>query len=149
MQDGRPRADTDGMKKIALLAVAALVLPAAALADKPAKPEHPEHGKGAPKVTYVLKGTLTAYTAPSGTITGSVSLLVKGGNHHAKLLKSQTLTFTLDSTTKVVQHDGSVTLGDRGVVKVRAPKKLAKATDFAAQLQAVTARQVVDQGPTD
>ena len=138
------------MRMIALLAALALAVPAAALADKPSNPGPDGAGKGKskPHVTYVLRGTLLAYSAATGSADGSVTLLVKGANHHARPLKGQTLEFTLTSTTKVVAHDGAVTLGDRGVVKVRAPKHLATAT-LAAALQAIAARQLVDQGPTD
>ncbi len=143
------------MRMIALLAALALAVPAAALATKPPSPGKPDSAskpagalksKAAPQVRYVLHGTLTAYTAASGAADGSVSVYVKGSNHHAKSLQKQTLTFVVTATTKVVAEGGTVTIGDRGVVKVRGPKSLAKSTDLATQLQAIAARQVIDQG---
>ncbi len=137
------------MRMIALLAALALAVPAAALATKPPSPGKPDtasKGKAAPQVLYVLHGTLTAYDAASGATDGLVSLYVKGSNHHAKSLQKQTLTFAVTATTKVVAEGGIVTIGDRGVVKVRGPKSLAKSADLATQLQAIAARQVVDQG---
>jgi hypothetical protein len=141
------------MKTLTLLAALVLALPAVALADKspppgnPGKPGHPAKNEAGPKVKYVLHGTLTSYTAASGTATGSVSLLVKNANHHAHALVGQTLTFTLTADTRVVPHEGAVTLGDRGTVKLKAPKHLATSADLATQLEALTPKQVVDQGP--
>jgi hypothetical protein len=96
---------------------------------------------------YVLKGTITAYTAASGSTNGSVSLLVEDANHHGAPLEGQTLTFAVASSTKVVLHDGAaVASGDRGLVQVRGPKRIAATDNLATVLQALTARRVVDQG---
>jgi hypothetical protein len=131
------------MKKLLLLAVVALVLPAVAVA-KPAPPAKP-----APQVTYVLKGVLSNYAAYDSVTpaNGSITILVKHGNKAAKSLKGQTLVFAVDAKTKISLSDGVVAIvnGDRGVVKIRAAKKIAKA-DLAAALQAVAAKQIVDQG---
>ena len=138
------------MHKLLVLVVVALAVPSLALAGKPASPGQSQqpHGKGAPQVMYVLKGTLTAFTAATATTDGSVSLLVKKANHHGGSLKGSTLTFTVSATTKVVtKDDAAVTVGDNGVVKVRGPKKLATADTLATVLQALTAKQVIDQGP--
>jgi hypothetical protein len=141
------------MRTIALLAALALAVPAAALADKPTSPGKPDtapnKGKSAehaPKVMYVLRGTLTAYAAPTASTDGTVSVLVKGANHHGTTLKGMTLKFAVTSTTKVVADGGAVTPGDRGLVKVRGPKKATAGSDLATMLQAIAARQVVDQG---
>ena len=99
---------------------------------------------------YVLKGTLTAFTAASGTTNGSVSLLVKSANHHGASLKGQTLTFAVSATTKVVTEGGApVTVNDDGLVQVRGPKRIAATDSLAEVLQALTARHVVDQGVPD
>jgi hypothetical protein len=138
------------MKKVVALAALALAVPSLALAAKPPAPGNSQnsHGKAAPKVMYVLRGTITAYTAASGTTNGSVSLLVNSANHHGATLKSQTLTFPISSSTKVVLHDGAaVAVNDKGVVKVRGPKNLAPTDNLATVLQALTAFQVIDQGP--
>lgn len=149
------------MKKLAASLVLALALPGLALAAKPpvpgaaqkktqetkkARAAHSGHVKN-PKVLYVLKGTLAAYTAADGTTGGSVSILVKHANHHGAVLKTQTLTFAVSAKTKIVQHDGApVAVDDMGVVKVRGPKKVAAGDDLATVLQAITARQVIDRG---
>jgi hypothetical protein len=134
------------MKKALLLVIAALMVPSVALAAKSPPKDH--HGKGAPKVTYVLKGTLSNYEfgsiyAESGTIT----IVVRRSNRHGRTLKGQTLTFPLDANSKISLRDGLTTItdGDRGIVKVRAAKKIS-AADLAAALQAIPARQVIDQG---
>jgi hypothetical protein len=139
------------MKKIVALAALALAVPSIAIAAKPPVPGNSQNAgsKSAPKVMYVLKGTLTAYTAASGTTNGSVSILVKAANHHGASLKNQTLTFPVSSGTKIATEDGAaVAVSDKAIVKVRAPKKLGPTDSLATVLQALTAFQVVDQGAT-
>ena len=128
----------------ALAAVVAVAVPAAAVAGTPpAKPASP--GKSAPKVTYVLHGTLSAYTAANGATPGSVTIAVTAANYHARSLKGQSLTFAVAPSTKVVlDADGQITDGEKGVVKVRAPKRTASDT-LATTLQAAAVSQVVDQ----
>src|SRR5216684_1978751 len=136
------------MRKLLVFLALTLAIPAVALAAKPPVPgsSQASHGK-APQVMYVLKGTLTAYTAAAGATNGSVSLLVKSANHHGASLKGQTLTFAVSSATKVVTGDATaVTVNDNGVVKVRRPKKIAATDILATVLQALTAKQVIDQG---
>lgn len=114
----------------------ALLVPAAALAKgKPAQP-----GKSAPKVMYVLKGTLTAYTAANGSTNGSVTITVKSSNHHGASLKNQTLTFAVSSATKVV---GKFTANDKGMVKLRGPKA---GLGDSATFGTLVVKQVIDQG---
>lgn len=132
------------MKKALILVIAALALPSVALAAKPAA----SGGKGAPKVMYVLKGKLSAYTAydASTSTNGSITIMVASANYHGKGLKGQTLTFAVDKNTAVVLHNGKpIADNDNGIVKVRAAKKIA-AADLAATLQASPAKQVVDMG---
>jgi len=137
------------MKKALLLVIAALAIPSVAMAAKPAD----KGGKGAPKVTYVLKGALsnyTAYVAATSTtpaVNGSITIVVSSANYHGKALKGQTLTFPVDAKTKISLSDGltSITNGDKGIVKIRAAKKIA-AADLAATLQLLPAKQIVDQG---
>ena len=134
------------MKKAILLIFAALMIPSVALAAKPA---HLAKAKPAPQVTYVLKGTLSNYSAYNSVTlaNGSITILVTSGNHHGKALKGQTLTFAVDANTKVSLADGvtAITNGDSGIVKVRAAKNI-PAADLAATLQASPARQIVDKG---
>ncbi len=40
----------------------------------------------------------------------------------------------------------TVTVNDNGVVQVRGPKKIGATDDLATVLQALTAKQVIDQG---
>lgn len=144
------------MRKFILLAVVALALPSLALAAKPASPGKSQepHGnaaqsqsKAAPKVMYVLKGTLTAFTAANGQTNGSVSLLVKSANHHGASLKGQTLTFVVSAATKVVTgKNPTLTITDRGLIQVRGPKKIGPTDNLATILQALTAKQIIDQG---
>ncbi len=140
------------MKKTLLIAFAALMIPGVAFA-KGGNPGHGDgsrsHSKSAPKVLYVLKGTLSGYSAydSSTSTNGSITIVVSRANYHGKALKGQTLTFPTDSKTKISLENGVTTItdGDKGIVKIRAPKKIA-AADLASTLQTYSAKQVVDQG---
>ena len=128
-------------KLLPILAAIAVIAPTSALAGKP---PHPTQAKNTtpPKVLYVLRGALSHYTAATATALGSITIDVASANRHGKELKKQTLTFPLDAKTRIVLHDAApIADGDRGVVKLRGPKKL----DLTA-LQAVTLRQVIDHG---
>jgi hypothetical protein len=148
------------IRNVAAVAVLALTgLPAAALAAQPTHPATPANSNAnshanatsttgassqanshasAAKVMFVLRGTLTAYTAAIGTTNGSVSITVKSSNFESGSLKGLTLTFPVSSSTKVV---GTFTANDNGIVKVRAAKNSSSST-----LQTLTAFQVIDQG---
>jgi len=126
------------MKKALVFLVAALALPTSVAF---AKPSHPaKGGKSAPKVMYVLKGSLSAYTAyDSATSTnGSITIDVKHSNYHAKALNGQTMTFSLASTTRVTNgHGAAVTQiadGTKGVIKFKAPLRMPKGTDLVTAL---------------
>ena len=71
------------------------------------------------------------------------TLVVSSSNYHGKTLKGQALAFTVSSKTNVVLHNGNpiAASGDRGIVKVRAPK-----ASSAATLSATAASEVIDQG---
>jgi hypothetical protein len=136
------------MRIALVLAVAALAAPTVALATKPPHPQHPgttttnapsNSHPATPKVTYVLRGTLLAYT-PGTSVQIAVASAVSGGNHAAKALKGHTYTLTVTASTKVTLHKGAFTPNDKGTVKFRAQKGL---TDAGGQ----TATQIVDQGP--
>jgi FtsH-binding integral membrane protein len=138
-------------KPILLAMLAVLVIPAAALAAKPPHPAHPatpsQQQLASPKVSYILKGTLSAFTAVNGSTAGSVTIVVTGGNAFGKAFKAVPtlpLTFAVNAATGVVLRKGATTIGApvRGIVKVRGAKGL-----NAAQLQALVALQVIDQGP--
>jgi hypothetical protein len=106
------------------------------------------HSKAAPKVMYVLKGTVTNYGAANGAVDGMVTLTVKSANRAGKnltaYLKSDSLTFAVSSATKIVLHDGvAIANGDKVIVKVRGPKAAAAFVTAAPTLKAF---QVLDQG---
>jgi hypothetical protein len=143
------------MKKVLPFAIAALMIPSVALAKGPNSNEAPHGNHGKAKVQYVLKGDLSGYSAfdSSTSTNGSITIAVKHANRHGRALKDMSLTFTgeVASTTKVVLRDGVTVIadGDRGIVKVRAPKepKDMSGTDLAAILTALSVRQIVDKGP--
>jgi hypothetical protein len=116
------------MKKIIVFLTAALALavPAGvALAKAPAT--HTNQSKAAPKVMYILKGTLTAYTAATSTQDGSVTIDVTHSNYHARALRNgPPLTFDVSTKTKITFVNGATTLNvpARGMVKFRAPRKV-------------------------
>ena len=72
---------------------------------------------------YVLKGTLSNYTAAtSDTVGGQISITVAHSNFHSSL-KGQTLTFGTTMKTKVTFPNGATTITDgaKGVLKFKAP----------------------------
>lgn len=143
------------MKKVLPFLIAALMIPSVALAKGTNPNKRPHGNQGKARVQYVLKGDLSGYSAfdSSTSTNGSITIAVKHANRHGRALKDMSLTFTgeVASMTKVVLRD-SVTViadGDRGVVKVRAPKepKDMSGTDLAAILTALSVRQIIDKGP--
>lgn len=132
------------MKKALILVIAALALPSVALAA--ARPAHVS--ASAPKVAYILKGKILAYQAYNtvGPVIGSVTIMVGHSNYHGKALHGMTLTFPVDAKTRVVLHNAKpIAAMDRGIVKIRALKKIA-AVDLAATLQLSSAKQIIDMG---
>ena len=133
------------MKKALLLVFAALIIPGVALANPPANP-----GQSAPKVAYILAGTLSSYSPyDAGTSTnGSITILVKRANYHGRALKGQSLTFVVDANTMIRFADGVTAIadGDRGTVRVRALLRI-PAADLAATLQQSPAKRIKDYGP--
>jgi ABC-type transport system substrate-binding protein len=126
------------MRKLVIVLALALALPALALAAQPAQP-----GKSAPKVQYVLKGTLTSFTASTGGADGSIMFTVTQANRHRAALKDQSLMLVIKPTTRVVlDTDGELTPGETVIVKVR---ELRRTTDALALLNGKNARQVIDQ----
>lgn len=145
------------MKKVLPFALAALLIPSAALAKgpNPNAGTHGNHGKAV--VMYVLKGTVygSAYDSTTNTA-GSVTITVTHSNRHGKLLVGQTIPIPLDANSKVVLENGATALastapGDQGMVKIRAPKMAFKgATSVALQsaMQNRPAHMVIDMGAT-
>ena len=129
---------------------AALSIAAVPLAGLPAKPPHPTAGTGSSSgvvassgsrrtsggtasgstgsskaltVMYVLHGSLSAYTAATATVPGTVSITVKASNLEAKTLDGTTLSFHVTAKTHLVLgRSATVVNGDLGIVKVRVPK---------------------------
>jgi hypothetical protein len=127
--------------KIAVLTVAAAALGASgALAAKPAHPTHPttpaSTNAAKPTVMVVIHGTITAYTAASGTTNGSVTVNVTGSNHFAKTLRGS-FTFVVSSSSTIV---GTPTVNHNATLKWRA----AKAPTTSAPSGAI--KQLIDQG---
>ncbi len=143
------------MKKLLPLLIAALMIPGVALAKGPKPGKGPAGSHGRAKVVYLLKGSLSAYTAydSSTSTNGSITLDVKRANRHGRALKGTQLVFTgmVTSGTKISLSNGVTAIadGDRGIVKVRAPRepKTMSGSDLAAVLTALPVRQVLDQGP--
>jgi hypothetical protein len=109
-----------------------------------------DHGvRPAPMATYVLKGTLSAYSPYNSSVygSGSITIVVKSASPHAKPLKGTTLVFALDANTKVSLGHKLITItdGDNGIVTVRAAAKIAPA-NLAATLQTSPAKHIIDQG---
>jgi hypothetical protein len=126
------------MHRVLLLLALALAIPALALAAPPAQP-----GKSAPKVQYVMKATLTSFTASTGGADGSITFTVTKANHHRAQLKAQSLTLVIKLTTKIVfDADGALEPGETIVVKLREARRT---TDALALLNGKNARQVIDQ----
>lgn len=123
------------MKKAIVFLVVALAIPTSVALAKGT----PNHGKSNPRVMYVLKGTLSNYTAAAGTTDGQISITVNHSNYHGRLLKGQTLTFSTTSKTKVLFPNGATTIttGDKGVLKFKAPLAR-KATDATALATTLT-----------
>lgn len=133
-------------KAIVLLAVALAIPTSVALAKSPGT-----QGKSAPKVMYILKGKLSGYIAASGTADGQISITVSHSNYHARALVTnppQTLTFLVAPSTRVTMVNGAtqITDGARGVLKFRAPLRVAKGTDLATALPTLAkALHIIDQ----
>jgi hypothetical protein len=138
------------MKKLFVFAALALAVPSLALAAKP--PSHATHGKSAPMVMYVLKGTFSNFAAATATSNGTVRLTVTHSNFHAKTLVTTpptALTINVSSKTHVVMHGNATAIsnGDRGVVKLRAPLHAPAAGLITAMTSIPTvAAVVIDQG---
>jgi hypothetical protein len=133
------------VRKTLALLVLALAIPGAALAAKPAT--HTNQSKAAPKVMYILKGTLSNFTAATTTTNGSISITVARSNFHAHALVGQTLTFVITSSTSTTLNSATISNNARGIVKFKAPLKVSNTTLMASLAPSqMTARQVIDQG---
>jgi len=105
-------------KAIVLLAVALAIPTSVALAKGPGT-----HGKSNPRVMYVLKGTLSSYTAATADTPGSISITINHSNYHGRALKGMTLPFSTTMQTRVTFRHGAtqITDGAKGMLKFKAP----------------------------
>ena len=133
------------MKKAIVLLAVALAIPTSVAF---AKGSPGTNGKSHPIVTYVLKGTLTDYTAATTTSDGSISIIVNHSNYHGRALKGQTVgPFVVTMKTKVTFKNGATTLSGkaRGILKFRAPLRFASGTDLVTTLPtAAKALHIID-----
>jgi hypothetical protein len=125
--------------------LAALVV---ALAIPGAAPASRTQSTAAKKVTYVLKGTLFAYSAASSAADGSITIHVSSANYHSRLLTGKDFTFAISvKTTVTLNGNPTIANGSRGVVKFRALRKMTNAALLTALRPGhMKARQVIDQG---
>ena len=125
-----------------LLVVLALAVPTGVAM---AKGKPPTPGKSAPKVTYILKGTLSNFAAASTTADGSVTINVTHSNFHARALVGQQLTFGVSLKTPTRLMGGTIINGARGIVKFRAPLRISNTTLMAALTATapMTASQII------
>ena len=135
------------MKKLIVFLVVALAIPTSVALAKGT----PNYGKSNPRVMYVLKGTLSGYTAAAGTTDGQISITVNHSNYHGRLLKGQTLTFSTTASTRVTMVNGATTITDgaKGVLKFKAPlaRKATDATALATTLTTTAkALHIIDKG---
>jgi len=128
---------------ILLLAATMLAVPAAALADHGGHGgghDGDRHGGHKDKVTFQLKGFLSAFTAPVGLKSGSVTILVTRANRAGMPFVGMTLTFVLNARTEIEPEDAIILDGDFGSVKVKAAPNAT-----AAVLQATVPKEVEDE----
>ena len=132
-------------RKTLALFVLVLAIPTVALA---ATAQASSQSTAAPKVLYILKGTLWNYTAATTTTSGSVTIHVTHSNYHAKALVGKDLTFAVSAkTTTKLNNATTIKNGVRGVVKFRAPLRVSNTTLLATVApNHMTALQVIDQG---
>jgi len=128
---------------VMLLAATMLALPAGALADHGGRGgghDGDGHGDAKGKVTFQLKGFLSAFTAPNGLKPGSVTIFVTRANRAGRPFVGITLTFMLGPRTEIEPEDAVILDGDFGSVRVNAPPNV-----DAAHLQAFVPKEVEDE----
>jgi hypothetical protein len=145
------------VKKIIPFAIAALMVPGVAFAKGPHPSDGTQASHGKARVTYVLRGMIYGYTAydASTSTAGSITIDVSRANRHGRLLAGQTITISTSAKTRVRLKHGVTSIaasqpGDRGEVKVRAPRlafKSATLADVQNALLDQPSSQIVDRGP--
>lgn len=142
-------------KKVLPFLIAALLIPGAALAKGPNPHNGSNSTKGKAKVMYILRGTLSGFTAYSSPTDGSITISVLHSNRHGKLLVNSSQTFAVGAKTKIRIMNGlsvDPTGCYSGVVKVRAARVAFKdpnaQADLTQALQGTTAFQVMFKSST-
>ena len=129
-------------KTLALVALAlAITSVAFATTAQASKGKSPAN----PTVTYILKGTLSNFTAASTTANGSVTINVTHSNFHAHALVGQQVTFGIATSTSTRLPGATIANGAHGIVKFRAPLRVSNTT-LTTRLAAtppMTASQVI------
>lgn len=109
-------------------------------------------------VMFVLRGTVDSYSAASGATNGSIGITLFSGRRgenrdHTDLANASVaagatgLVFMTTSRTRVVLHrDSAITVGDRVVVKIRAPRDSTTTSTTPPALSSDDVVQIVDQG---
>jgi hypothetical protein len=127
------------MKKLIVFLAVALAIPTSVAFAK-APSTHANLGKSNPKVMYILKGTFSSFVPATSTADGSITITVTHANYHARALKNgPPLTFAVAPNTRITFVNGTTTLGPhaKGMVKFRAPLRMASGTDLATALPAM------------
>jgi len=127
------------------LALVALALAVTSVAFATTAEASKGHSHAAPKVTYILKGTFSNFTAASTTTNGSVTINVTHSNYHAHGLVGQQLTFAIALTTPTNLMGGTIINGAHGIVKFRAPLRVSNTTLMTALTATtpITASQII------
>src|SRR5215475_3875353 len=110
------------------LALVALALAITSVAFATTAQASKGKSKAAPKVTYILKGTLSDFTAASTTASGSVTINVTHSNFHVRALVARQLTCAISPKTPTNIMGGTIINGARGIVKFRAPPRVSNRT---------------------
>jgi hypothetical protein len=144
------------MKKAIPFVIAALMIPSVALAKGPSPKAGTHTNQGKAKVMYVLKGMIYNYVAYDSTLgtPGSIMIDVNHSNRHGKLLVGQTVKVVLGANSQVLMENGVTSVaaaqpGDRGMVKIRAPRMAFKGATtplLTSALGSMPAKMVVDWG---
>jgi hypothetical protein len=134
------------MKKTLVVLAVALAIPTSVAFAKAGHPS--QRGKSNPMVLYVVKGTLSDYTAAtSDTVGGSITITITHSNFHSSL-KGQNMTLATTMKTKVNFRNGatSITDGAKGSLKFKAPLHRKGDTTLMATLTAnAKALHIIDQ----
>ena len=143
------------MKRAVVFLMVALALPTSVALAKSPNAGGNGGGNSAPKVQWILKGTLSSYTAVSDSGDGQISITVKHSNRRGRALKDKTLTFTFTLTAgksrvtfmRGSHANGQIADGTNGYVIVRAPKRLTGDLTTALPAAALRVHVVVLKAP--